>query len=56
MQTSAKQAMTILGMVNPCQAIHTGVAPSVEAHHRVSGPNTGRNFEGRRIIIKIYKK
>ena len=27
-------------------------APSVEAFHRVSGPNTGRNSGGRWIIIK----
>ena len=29
--------------------------PSVEAHHRVNGSDTGRNSEGRRII-KTEKK
>ena len=28
-------------------------APSVEAHHRSDGPDTGRNSGGRRIINKV---
>ena len=27
----------------------------MEAHHRVSGPTTGKNSGGRRIIKKMYK-
>ena len=30
--------------------LHSRAAPSVEAHHRVSGPNTERNSQGRRMI------
>ena len=32
--------------------IHGRAVPSVEAHHRVSGPKAGRNSWGRWIIIK----
>ena len=33
----------------PALEIHRRAAPCVEAHHRVSGPITGRNSRGRRI-------
>ena len=39
----------------PALELHSRAAPSVEAHHHVKGPDTGRNFGGRRII-KNYKK
>ena len=37
----------------PALEPHSRAVPSVEAHHRVSGPNTGRNSGGRWIIIII---
>ena len=33
----------------PAKEQHSRAAPSVEAHHRVNGPDTGRNSGGRRI-------
>ena len=33
----------------PALELHSRAAPSVEAHHCVSGPNTGKNSGGRRI-------
>ena len=33
----------------PALELHSRDLPSVEAHHRVSGPNTKRNSVGRRI-------
>ena len=33
----------------PALELHSRAAPSVEAHHHVSGANTGRNARGRRI-------
>ena len=40
----------------PTLELHSRAAPSVEAHHRVSGPTTGRNSGGRQIIKKtLYK-
>ena len=36
----------------PALELHSRAAPSVEAHHRVNGPDTGRNSGGRRIIKK----
>ena len=38
----------------PALELHSRDAPSVEAHHRVNGPNAGRNSGGRRIINKNY--
>ena len=38
----------------PTLELHSGVAPSVEAHHRVNGPKTGKNSGGR-WIKKIVK-
>ena len=35
--------------IRACPRPHSRAAPSVEAHHRVSGPNTGRNCGGRQI-------
>ena len=32
----------------PKQELHSRAAPSVEAHHLVNGPDTGRNSRGRR--------
>ena len=32
----------------PTLELHSRDAPSVEAHHRVNGPDTGRNSGGRR--------
>ena len=40
----------------PTLELHGRAAPSVEAHHRVSGPNTGINSGGRRIIKKKLPK
>ena len=37
----------------PALELHSRFAPSVEAHHRVNSHATGRNSEGRRIIIII---
>ena len=34
--------------------LHSRAAPSVEAHHRVNSPNTGRNSGGRGIINKMF--
>ena len=36
----------------PALELHSRAAPSVEAHHHVNGPDTGRNLGGRRIIKK----
>ena len=36
----------------PALELHSIAAPSVEAHQRVSGPNTGRNSGERQIIKK----
>ena len=33
----------------PALELHSWAAPSVEAHHSVNGPNTGRNSGGRQI-------
>ena len=35
----------------PALELHSRAAPSVEAHHRVNSPNTGRNSGGGQIII-----
>ena len=32
----------------PALELHSRAVPSEEAHHPVKGPNTGRNFGGRR--------
>ena len=37
---------------SPALKLHSGAAPSVEAHHRVNGPDRGRN-SGARWIKKI---
>ena len=34
--------------------LHSRAAPSVESHHHVNGPDTGRNYGGRRIIKKHF--
>ena len=36
------------------QEVFTLAAPSVEAHHRVNGPNTRRNCGGRRIKKVVF--
>ena len=38
----------------PTLELHSRAEPSVEEHHHVNDPNTGRNSGGRRIIITIY--
>ena len=40
---------TISPKSEPALELHTRAPPSVEAHHRSDGPETGRNSEGRRI-------
>ena len=35
----------------PALELHSRAAPSVEAHHHVNGPDTGRNSRGRWIIF-----
>ena len=40
----------------PTQELDSRAAPSVEAHQRVSGPNTGRNSGGRWIKNKKPRK
>ena len=43
----------------PALELPSRAAPSVEAHHRSDGPDTGRNSGGRRIIKtkrKIFPK
>ena len=37
----------------PALELHRRAAPSVEAHHHIKGPDTGRNSRGRRIIKKL---
>ena len=37
----------------PALELHSRAVPSVEAHHRVNGPDTGRNSGGRQIIKKL---
>ena len=39
----------------PAQELHSRAVPSVEAHHRSVGPDTGRNSGGRLIIKKILE-
>ena len=39
----------------PTLELHSRAVPSVEAHHRVNGPNTGRNSGDRQIIKKEIK-
>ena len=36
--------------------LHRRSVPSVEAHHHVSGPNTGRNYGGRRKKIYLLQE
>ena len=36
----------------PALELHSRAAPIVEAHHRVNGPDTGRNSGGRQIEKK----
>ena len=43
---------TLLG--EPDLELQSRGAPSVKAHHRFNGPDTGRNSEGRWIIKKLY--
>ena len=38
----------------PALGLHNRAVPSVEAHHHVNGPDTGRNSGGRRIKIFIH--
>ena len=38
------------GRSEPALELHSRAVPSVEAHHSVNGPNTGRNSGGRRVI------
>ena len=45
--------MTLIS--EPALQLHSRAAPTVEAHHRVSGPNTGRNSGGRWIQKKEKK-
>ena len=39
----------------PALELHSRAVQSVVAHHRVSGPNTGRNSAGRQTIKKMVK-
>ena len=39
--------------LEPILELQSRAAPSVEAHHHVSSPNTGRNSGGRQIIKKL---
>ena len=41
--------MKISPKSEPALELHSRAAPSVEAHQRINGPNTGRNSRGRRI-------
>ena len=38
----------------PAQELQSRAASSVEAHHRVNGPDTGSNSGGRQVIKKVY--
>ena len=38
----------------PILELHSRAALSVEAHHHVNGPDTGKNSGGRWIIKKLY--
>ena len=38
----------------PTLELHSRAAQSVEAHHRVNSPDTGRNSGGRRIKKKLF--
>ena len=40
----------------PPLELHSKAVPRVEAHHRVNGPDPGRNSGGRQIIKKKLKK
>ena len=48
------QTMDTSPKSEPTLELHSRAAPSVEAHHHVSSPNTGRNSKGRQTI-KINK-
>ena len=39
-------------VAEPALELHRRAVPSVEAHHGVSGPDTGRISGGRRIVKK----
>ena len=49
MTKPSKSSLDISPESEPAQELNRRAAPSVEAHHRVNGPNTGRNSGGRRI-------
>ena len=36
--------------------LYSRAAPSVEAHHYVNGPDTGRNSGGRQIKKKLFRR
>ena len=38
----------------PAKELTSRAAPRVEAHHRVNGPDTGRNSGGRLTIKKVF--
>ena len=40
-------------LIKPALELRGRAVPSVEAHHHVSGPNTGKNSLGRQIIEKL---
>ena len=46
---------SVKGLIAHAYALeqHSRAEPSVEAHHRVNGQDTGRNSRGRRTIKKI---
>ena len=41
-------------IAEPALELYSRAAPSVEAHHLVSGPNTGRNSRGMRIFCFAF--
>ena len=44
-----EQSVRVKNQKEPALELHSGAAPTVEAHHRVNGPDIGRNSGGRRI-------
>ena len=48
-------AVICSGLVEPALELHSRAVPSVEAHHRSVGPDTGRISRGRQLKKCLHK-